>query len=194
MNIVKYICVQNEDSRAVENATLLQELSWTACAAPWADWISCLDIRRIDWSLSAARRSQEGRSNIWQQDTAKAWFYKYTPTNIFYPLFHSCQLFLLLHPALLNQGFGFSFVGKKSSALFFPQTCYPAVLLLSLRDLISAATAFIESQWGTIRTIKSKLEATPPCCHHFTGLYARHKVLWEAGLCKKFSSASPSLF
>ena len=34
MNIVKHVCVQNEYTGVVENVTLLQEMSWTACVAP----------------------------------------------------------------------------------------------------------------------------------------------------------------
>lgn len=36
MDIVKYACVQNEDTGAVQNVVSLQEMSWAACVAPCA--------------------------------------------------------------------------------------------------------------------------------------------------------------
>lgn len=52
------------------------------------------------------------------------------------------HLGIWLLPALLNQGFAFSFARKKSSALFFPQPCYSAVFLVTWQSLISTVTAF----------------------------------------------------
>lgn len=46
------------------------------------------------------------------------------------------------HPALLNQGFDLAFAGKTSSALVFPQTCYPIVFLVNWHSLISTVTLF----------------------------------------------------
>lgn len=92
---------------------------------------------RSAWSLSSASSSQEGHSNIWQQDTAKACF-KNTHNKYFFPSsLLPALLGILFHPALLNQGFGFSFAGKMSSALFFPKHaiqlpfCYPYTVLFS---------------------------------------------------------------
>lgn len=61
MDIVKYACVQNEDTGAVQNVVSLQEMSWAACVAPCA--MS---------GVKSLPRCQEGLSEVWvQQGEAK---------------------------------------------------------------------------------------------------------------------------
>lgn len=120
-------------------------MSWAACVAP-----------PVMSRVKSLPRCQEGLTEVWvQQGEAKKdaathdsrvlqKHHSQMHTKCFLPSFSQlpAHLGIWLHSALLNQGFTFPFARKTSSALFFPQTCYPAAFLVPWHSLISTVTAF----------------------------------------------------
>lgn len=151
--------MQNEDTGAAQTIILLQKMSWAAYVAPCA-MSRVKSLPRHQEGLTEVWVQQEKlkgtQQNIWQQGAAKALLisaHQQVTLSLFLTALSSFRY--EASSCSIKSGLYFPFSRKTSSALFFPQTCYPAVFLVTWHSLISTVTAFSITTtleiwtWGT---------------------------------------------
>lgn len=155
-------------------------------------------------------RHQEGLPEAWVQPAAakkdtpthdsRSMLYKYTQ-QILFTLYFTTASSSWHIASLLNQGFSFSFAGKMSSALFFPNMLSSCLFVILTQSYFHSHCIYTiighPELERTQEDHQPELEVMPYWRRyhpHFTGVFVRHRVHWVTQPCKEFSSVSPSLF